>query len=62
MNASREAERYRALIHLTTHTMYCLYTCRKNLTTLTLQSDAAMKALQEKKEKVAIAVEHLSER
>lgn len=25
---------------------------RKNLTTLTLQSDAAMKALQEKKEKV----------
>lgn len=27
---------------------------RKNLTTLTLQSDAAMKALQEKKEKVRL--------
>lgn len=44
---------YHAHSHTTTiHAMNCLYTCRKNLTTLTLQSDAAMKALQEKKEKV----------
>lgn len=44
------------------HTRNKLSIHRKNLTTLTLQSDAAMKALQEKKEKVATAVEHVSEK